>query len=147
MDTTTLTNMLASYAEKAAEAISSLASTYGQEAINLALLYVRLDIVAKSGWNLMWATFAVVMFLVIASMHKRLRAWIRDKHDGEWDTGPETALPTVGCYLIKGLAIFMITINLLDAVHPWRIIGIIKPEVYMIHKAVQAATEKTTAKK
>ncbi len=36
MDPTTVTSMLASYAEKAAEAISNLATTYGPDAINLA---------------------------------------------------------------------------------------------------------------
>ena len=87
------------------------------------------------------------MLVIIAKQHTRLRAWIKSDNGDDWAKGPETVLPTLGAWAIKGIAALIIVTNLMEAFHPWRIIGVIKPEIYMIHKAVQMATEKAAAKK
>lgn len=146
MDFNAFTTMMAPYVDKAASAISQMASQYGPAAADLALYYVRIEILSKMVMGIWFlGVIGVVLFgakkIKAFNTKKLAETDNMDRHSykgcrADWYFGraAATVAQWIGSVLIILVLAHMLT--------PWKIIGLIKPEIYIIHKAFEAATAK-----
>jgi len=145
MDIENFTSIMAGYAERAAETIKTLAVQHGPDAIDLALLYVRVDIGANILWAFMWAIVAFVGYKIFTHYHNVFKEWLL-KVGRPWTDDGDTIIPTLFFIATRGICVFLIVMNTMAMLGPWKLIGLYKPELYLIHKAINKMTEETSAK-